>query len=107
MKDTLCRFGDSHLFFRLLFPIPNDIWHTVGSDCNFSTFNPLTEDVCRTFVLASFLIYGVKLLLKIFNALALLFDLAVIFIIDCVHDLLHLELVMHFHLRSSSLATCL
>ena len=44
---------------------------------------------------------------KILNPLALFFDLAVVFVVDSIHDLLHFELVTHLRLGSSSLATSL
>ena len=57
--------------------------------------------------MASLLAKGVQLLLKVLNALALLFDLALVFVVDGVHDLLHIELVTHHGLCSPPLASCL
>ena len=50
---------------------------------------------------------SVELLLKIKDVIALLFHLAVIFVVDCIHNLLHFELVTHLRLGSSSFATSL
>ena len=45
------------------------------------------------------------MLLKVLNMLALLFHLALVFVVDSVHDLLHLVLVTHLGLSSPPLAT--
>ena len=66
--------------------------------------NPLAEDTGCALVLAGFLAEGVELLLEVLYALALLFDLTVILVIDGVHDLLHLKLVAHLRLGAFSLA---
>ena len=66
---------------------------------------PLTKDIGSTFVLAGFLAQGIQLLLKIRYMLTLFFDLAVVFVIDGIHDLLHLKLVAHHSLCPPPLAT--
>ena len=64
----------------------------------------MAEDAGGALVLAGLLAEGVELLLEVLYALALLFDLAVVLVVDGVHDLLHLELVAHLRLGAFSLA---
>ena len=49
---------------------------------------------------------SVELLLKIKDVIALLFHLAVIFVVDCIHNLLQLELIAHLCLRSPPFTSC-
>ena len=90
-----------------LLSIRYDVRHAVVSNGDLATINPLPKDVGSAFVLAGLLAQGVQLLLKVLYALALLFDLAVVLVVDGVHDLLHLELVTHHRLSPPPLATCL
>ena len=88
-----------------LLSVRYDVWHAVLSYGNVPAIYPLTKDISSTFVLAGFLAQGVQLLLKIRYTLTLLFDLAVVLIIDGIHDLLHLKLVAHHSLCPPPLAT--
>ena len=94
----------SHWLLLLLFPVANDVRHAILSDHNFTAVNPLTQNISSTFILAGILTHGVELLFKILNTITLFFDLAIIFLIDRIHNLLHLELILHLYLCSSSLA---
>ena len=64
----------------------------------------MAEDTGCALVLAGLLAEGVELLLEVLDPLTLLFDLAVVLVVDGVHDLLHLELVAHLRLGAFSLA---
>ena len=103
----LLRFFESHRLLRQILPVTNNVRHAILSNCDFTAVNPLSQYICCSFVLACFLTQSVELLFKILDSIALFFDLAIIFVIDSVHDLLHLKLVTHFCLSSSSLASCL
>ena len=65
----------------------------------------MAEDAGGALVLAGLLAEGVELLLEVLYALALLFDLTVVLVIDGVHDLLHLKLVAHLRLGAFSFAS--
>ena len=88
-----------------LFSILNNVRHAVFSYGNLTAIYPLAKDIGSTFVLAGFLAQGVQLLLKILYTLTLLFDFAVVLVIDGIHDLLHLKLVAHHSLCPPPLAT--
>ena len=105
--SELSHLCNSHGLFRQIFPVSYDVRHAILSNGNFAAINPLPQDVSSPFILAGLLAQGVQLLLKVLYALALLFDLAVVLVVDGVHDLLHLELVTHHRLSSPPLATCL
>ena len=105
MKDALIHLYDSHGLLKQLLSVRNDVRHAVLSYGNLTAIYPLTKDIGSTFVLAGFLAQGVQLLLKIRYTLTLLFDLAVVLVIDGIHDLLHLKLVAHHSLCPPPLAT--
>ena len=105
MKDALIHLYDSHWLLKQLLSVRNDVRHTVLSYGNLTAIYPLPQDIGSTFVLAGFLAQGVQLLLKIRYTRTLLFDFAVVFFIDGIHDLLHLKLVAHHSLCPPPLAT--
>ena len=96
---------DSHWLFVQLFSVHDNVRHAVLSYGNFTAIYPLAKDICSPFVLTGFLAQGVQLLLKIRYTLTLLFDLAVVLLIDGIHDLLHFKLVAHHSLCPPPLAT--
>ena len=65
----------------------------------------MAEDTSCALVLAGLLAEGVELLLKVLDLRTLLFHLAIVLVVDGVHDLLHLELVAHHSLCPPPLAT--
>ena len=67
----------------------------------------MAEDTGCALVLAGLLAEGVELLLKVLDSLTLLFHLAIVLVVDGVHDLLHLELVAHHRLSPFSFTPCL
>ena len=105
MKDALIHLYDSQWLFVQLFSVHDNVRHAVLSYGNFTAIYPLAKDICSPFVLTGFLAQGVQLLLKIRYTLTLLFDLAVVLLIDGIHDLLHLKLVSHHSLCPPPLAT--
>ena len=94
----------SHWLFSELFPVADDVRHAVFGDCNLATINPLAQNCCSSLVVARLTGQGVQLLLKVLDALGLLFDLLGVLAVDCFHDLLSLELVAHLGLPPPSLA---
>ena len=107
MKAALYHKTESHGDLRLILSIANDIWHAIGSDNDFSAFNPLPQNVSCAFIVTCFLTHGIELILETLDAFALVFDLALVLVIDCIHDLLNLVLVAHLSLGSPPLASCL
>ena len=101
------RLTQSHGLLKLLFSITNDVGHSVIANLNLPTFNPLTKDIGCTFVLTRFLTHIIELFLKAHNVIALLFHLAVILVVDGIHDLLQLKLIAHLRLCSPPFAPCL
>ena len=65
----------------------------------------MAEDTSCALVLAGLLAEGVELLLKVLDLRTLLFHLAIVLVVDGVHDLLHLELVAHLRLCAFSFAS--
>ena len=105
MIFALIHLYDSHWLFVQLFSVHDNVRHAVLSYGNLTAIYPLAKDICSPFVLTGFLAQGVQLLLKIRYTLTLLFDLAVVLIIDGIHDLLHFKLVAHHSLCPPPLAT--
>ena len=65
----------------------------------------MAEDTSCALVLAGLLAEGVELLLKVLDLRTLLFHLAIVLVVDGVHDLLHLKLVAHLRLCAFSFAS--
>ena len=65
----------------------------------------MAEDTGCALVLAGLLAEGVEQLLKVLYTRTLLFHLAIILVVDGLHDLFHLELVAHLRLGAFSFAS--
>ena len=65
----------------------------------------MAEDTGCALVLAGLLAEGVELLLKVLDLRTLLFHLAIVLVVDGVHDLFHFELVAHLRLGAFSFAS--
>ena len=105
MRAALSQQHDSHWFPKQIFSVRYDVWHTVFSYGNLAAIYPLPKDFGSTFILTGFLAQRVQLLLKVLYVFTLLFDLAVVLVVDGFHDLLHLKLVAHHSLCPPPLAT--
>ena len=95
----------SHGLLQRILAVLDDVWHTVLSYGDLAAVNPLAEDTGCALVLAGLLAEGVELLLKVLDLRTLLFHLAIVLVVDGVHDLFHFELVAHLRLGAFSFAS--
>ena len=87
----------------MIFAVAYDVWPAILADGNRSTVNPHADDVSSTFVVARLLGDCVQLLLKVLDALCLLFNFNFILAIHNIHELLCCVLVLHLRLPPPAL----
>ena len=88
----------SHGLLLLLLLVANDVRLAVLVDGHCSTLDPHAQDVGSALVMARLHADGVQLLLEVLDALGLLLDLFLVFVVDGVHELLGLVLLAHLRM---------